>query len=84
MRIAYCVRAGEAATIQLLCSPEEYRFQTGFRLDAIALIPQQTEVDKCIGTRYTIARFRQFDTVGFSVCMRVETLTACVLTKRNG
>ena len=54
MRIAYCVRAGEAATIQLLCAPEEYRFQTGFRLDAIALIPQQTEVDKCIGTRYTI------------------------------
>ena len=37
LRNAYCVRAGETATIQMLCSPETSRFQTGFTLDAIAL-----------------------------------------------
>ena len=30
LRIAYCVRAGETATILLLYSPEKSRLQTGF------------------------------------------------------
>ena len=32
MHIAYCVGAGETATIQMHCSPEKSRFQTGFTL----------------------------------------------------